>query len=201
MKKMTICGLLLILGIIFTPFTVKANDNLTNNELPTAGFSEFLSEIDTFIVPPQHLDYLIDNHNGKKTYMGYTTITNTSSKQYKLQQNAYTDEQGFRKIGNRYLVAIGTAFNTEIGQEFDAELENGTIIECIVGDIKSDKDTDKTNVFTAQGCCLEFIVDTKVLNSEVKKMGDCSYLCEEWDSPCFQYKIYNLFDIEGDNIE
>ena len=56
---MTICVLLLILGIIFTPFIVKANDNLTNNELPTAGFSEFLSEIDTFIVSPQHLDYLI----------------------------------------------------------------------------------------------------------------------------------------------
>ena len=61
---MTIC-LLFIIGILLTPITVKANDNSTNNELPTAGFSEFLSEIDTFIVPPKHLNYLINKINYK----------------------------------------------------------------------------------------------------------------------------------------
>lgn len=190
MRKMTIC--LLLLGMLCTPITVKAYDNLTNNELPTAGFSEFLSSIDTFVMPPKHENYLINNHSGKKSFMGYKTITDKKSKQYALQQRAYTDEFGFRKIGNRYLVAIGTAFNASVGTYFDAELENGTIIECIVGDIKSDKDTDKSNVFTKQGCCLEFIVNTKILEPLVKKMGDCSYLHEEWNSPCFQYKIYNL---------
>lgn len=192
MRKMTICVLLLTLGIIFTPITVKANDNLNKSELPTVGFTNFVSDINTFIIPPKHESYLIDNHNGKKTYMSFRAITDFTSKQYVLQQKAYTDEFGFRKIGNRYLVAIGTAFNASVGQYFDAELENGTIIECIVGDIKADKDTDKSNVFTTQGCCLEFIVNTKTLEPLVKKMGDCSYLHEEWNSPCFQYKIYNL---------
>lgn len=192
MRKMTICVLLLTLGITFTPITVKANDNLNKSELPTAGFTNFVSDINTFIIPPKHESYLIDNHNGKKTYMSFRAITDFTSKQYVLQQKAYTDEFGFRKIGNRYLVAIGTAFNASVGQYFDAELENGTIIECIVGDIKADKDTDKSNVFTKQGCCLEFIVNTKTLEPLVKKMGDCSYLHEEWNSPCFQYKIYNL---------
>ena len=192
MRKMTICTLLLTLGIICTPVTVKANDNLNKSELPTAGFTNFVSDINTFIVPPKYESYLIDNHNGKKTYMSFKAITDSTSKQYVLQQKASTDEFGFRKIGNRYLVAIGTAFNTSVGQYFDAELENGTIIECIVGDIKADKDTDKSNVFTPQGCCLEFIVNTKTLEPLVKKMGDCSYLHEEWNSPCFQYKIYNL---------
>lgn len=189
---MTICVLLLTLGITFTPITVKANDNLNKSELPTAGFTNFVSDINTFIIPPKHESYLIDNHNGKKTYMSFRAITDFTSKQYVLQQKAYTDEFGFRKIGNRYLVAIGTAFNASVGQYFDAELENGTIIECIVGDIKADEDTDKSNVFTKQGCCLEFIVNTKTLEPLVKKMGDCSYLHEEWNSPCFQYKIYNL---------
>ena len=105
---------------------------------------------------------------------------------------AYTDEEGFRKVNNRYCVAIGTAFNASVGQIFDAELENGTIIECIVGDIKADKDTDKSNVFTSQGCCLEFIIDMKKLNGTIKTMGDCSTLCEEWKSPCFQYTIYDI---------
>lgn len=192
MRKMTICLLLLTLGIIFTPITVKANDNLNKSELPTAGFSEFLSDINTFITPPKHENYLINNHSGKKSFMGYKTITDKTSKQYALQQKAYTDEFGFRKIGNRYLVAIGTAFNANVGTYFDAELENGTIIECIVGEIKSDFHTDSTNVFSQNGCCLEFIVNTKILEPYVKQRGDCSFLHEEWDSPCYQYKIYNL---------
>ena len=190
---MTICALLLTLGIIFTPITVKANDNINKTELPTAGFSEFLSNIDTFVTPPKHENYLIDNHSGKKSFMGYKTITDKTSKQYKLQQEvAYTDELGFRKVNNRYCVAIGTAFNASVGQYFDAELENGTIIECIVGDIKDDRDTDKSNVFTSQGCCLEFIVDTKKLDGIIKTVGNCSVKCDEWKSPCFQYIIYDI---------
>ena len=92
---MTIC-LLLIGMLCSTPITVKANDNLTNNELPTAGFSEFLSNIDSFVTPPKHENYLIDNHSGKKSFMGYKTITDKKSKQYASQQTAYTDEFGFR---------------------------------------------------------------------------------------------------------
>ena len=60
---MTICTLLLTLGIICTPITVKANDNLNKSELPTAGFTNFVSDINTFIIPPKHESYLIDNHN------------------------------------------------------------------------------------------------------------------------------------------
>ena len=193
MRKMTICTLLLTLGIICTPITVKANDNLNKSELPTAGFTNFVSDINEFVEPPKREKYLIIGHNGMKTYMSYRAITDKTSKQYKLQQEvAYTDELGFRKVDNRYCVAIGTAFNASVGQYFDAELENGTIIECIVSDIKDDRDTDKSNVFTSQGCCLEFIVDTKKLDGIIKTVGNCSVKCDEWKSPCFQYIIYDI---------
>ena len=33
-----------------------------------------------------------------KTYMDYRTITDTSSAQYDLQQHAYTDSQGIRRV-------------------------------------------------------------------------------------------------------
>lgn len=128
--------------------------------------------------------------------MGYKTITDKTSKQYALQQMAYTDSEGFRKVDGRYCVAIGTAFEAYIGQIFDAELDNGTIIECIVGDIKADCDTDSTNVFTSQGCCLEFIVDTKKINGTIKTIGSCSARCDEWNAPCFQFKIYDLNYLE-----
>ena len=172
-------------------FSVKINVNAENSDLPMAGFTSFVNEINTFNVPKKE-KHLIINHNGMKTFMSYTTITNKTSNQYKLQQMAYTDEEGFRKVNNRYCVAIGTAFGAYVGQIFDAELENGTIIECIVGDIKADKDTDKSNVFTSQGCCLEFIVDMKQLNGTIKTMGNCSMLCDEWDSSCYQFIIYDI---------
>lgn len=191
MRKTTIC--LLTLGILFTPIEVKAYNNSTNNVLPTAGIATVISS--TEYTEVEYDEYIINNHSGKKTYMSYKTITDKTSRQYELQTIAYTDEYGFRKIGDRYLVAIGTRFNAEVGQYFDVQLDNGEIIKCIIGDIKADCDTDSTNTFTAQGCCLEFIVDTTVLESTVKKMGDCSYLCEEWNSPCSQYNIYNINEL------
>lgn len=176
--------------VAFSLFLILKS-NVYASALPNAGFTTFINEIDTFDVPTKQ-NYLIIGHNGMKTFMSYTTITNTSSNQYELQQIAYTDEDGFRKINNRYCVAIGTAFKAFVGQIFDVELENGTIINCVVGDIKDTKDTDNTNVFTSQGCCLEFIVDTRQLSGIIKTLGDCSSKCDEWKSPCFQYVIYDL---------
>lgn len=199
---MTIC-LLLTLSILFTPITVKANDNSTKHELPTAGFSKFIVDInideikETDLTAPKYTKYSVKNHSGLKSYMSYKTLTSKSSYQYKLQQKADTDSNGFRKINKRYCVAVGTAFDAQVGQYLDVSLENGTIIECIVGDIKADKDTDKSNTFTKNGCCLEFIVDIRYLDETCKVMGDCSNLYNEWDSPCKEYYIYDINIIFG----
>lgn len=184
MKKIKYCTTIVLFSIIF--LNTKINTQALE---PQAGFNEFVEDIDDFEL--ETTDYTINGHNGSKSFMGYKTITDKSSNQYSLQQQAYTDEEGFRKIEDRYCVAIGTAFNAEVGQYFTVELENGEIIECIIGDIKANKDTDKSNVFSKYGCCLEFIVDTKQLNVIIKKSGDCSSLCEEWDSPCVKYIIYD----------
>ena len=160
-------------------------------ELPNAGFTTFINDITTFSIPKKE-NHLIIGHSGMKTFMSYTAITDKTSKQYALQQMAYTDEMGFRKINNRYCVAIGTAFGASVGQIFNVELDNGTMIPCVVGDIKDDRDTDASNVFTSQGCCLEFIVDIPKLDGIIKTLGDCSSRCDEWNSPCFQYVIYDI---------
>lgn len=184
MKKKFIV-LLFTLGMLLTPIKAQAY-----TELPIAGYNDFISNMEIAI--PTKENHLIIGHNGMKTFMSYTTITDKTSNQYALQQIAYTDEMGFRKVNDRYCVAIGTAFGASVGQIFDAELENGMIIKCIVGDIKDDKHTDKTNVFTSQGCCLEFIVDINQLDGIIKTLGDCSTKSDEWKSPCFQYIIYDI---------
>lgn len=203
MRKMTIC--LLLLCMLLPSISVQANDNINKYELPTAGFSKFITTIDNNIekevdiTTPKCITYLIENHSGLKSYMSYKALTSKSSYQYKLQQKADTDNNGFRKINRRYCVAVGTAFNAQVGQYLDVSLENGTIIECVVGDIKADEDTDKSNTFTKNGCCLEFIVDIRYLDETCKVMGDCSNLYNEWDSPCREYCIYDINIILGDD--
>ena len=123
--------------------------------------------------------------------MSYKKITKTSSPQYKLQQWAHTDYEGFRVLDGRYLVAVGTGVGASVGEYIDVLLENGEHIPCIVGDIKADGDTDATNMFTSNGCCLEFIIDTSLLIQSVKSSGNCSNARIEWCSPV---KVINVLE-------
>ncbi len=133
------------------------------------------------------------NYKGFKSYMSYKMLTDRSSAQYQLQLNAYTGNYGIRMINGRYMVAIGSYFGLEIGDEFDIILENGTVIPAIMGDLKDNKDTDSNNVYTvATNCCTEFIVDTSSYEfKQYKNMGDVSYACEEWNSKVVAIQFVN----------
>jgi len=113
-----------------------------------------------------------------KTYMDYRTITDKTSEQYKLQQreDVYTDDEGFRRIRDRYIVAVGTYFSEKIGDILRVELSEGTIFEVVVGDFKANKHTDKTNrQHKIDGSVVEFIVSVDKLSDLPRKMGDMSY--------------------------
>lgn len=126
--------------------------------------------------------YDVPKTRGFKSYMPYTAITNKKSKQYKLQQIASTGAYGIRVVDSRYLVAIGTAFNAEVGTYIDLILEDGFVIPCIVGDVKADKHTDSTNMVTsANGCVSEFLIDSKALHKSIKRSGDVSSCNENWN--------------------
>lgn len=144
----------------------------------------------------QHVSYETydaPKNSGFKSFMDYRTITNTDSKQYKLQQYyAETGEHGIRMADSRYIVAIGTYFTSDVGQYFDIILENDTVIPCILGDQKANVDTDSDNIITKHnGCMSEFIVDSDALNEDVKFYGDMSYCLKDWDSPIKTIKVYN----------
>lgn len=136
-------------------------------------------------------DYTVPKTSGFKSYMPYTAITSKSSPQYKLQQQCHTGLYGIRVKDGRYCVAIGTGFNAGVGTYFDLILENGTVIPCIVADIKADKHTDSNNMVTkASGCLTEFVVDNGSLNKMAKKMGDMSYCCDKWNSRVEKVRVY-----------
>lgn len=143
------------------------------------------------------IKYDSPNNNGFKSYMSYSSITTIGSQQDRLQKLAYTGDYGIRMVDGRYCLAIGTAFNSSIGTYFDLVLENGTKIPCVIGDIKSSKHTKSDNITTkSNGCVSEFIVDISNLDSNAKKAGDMSFVCEEWSSPVAQFYIYekNILD-------
>jgi hypothetical protein len=113
-----------------------------------------------------------------KSYMDYKAITNKSSEQYKLQQRGdiYTDNEGFRRIGDKFVVAVGTYFGTNVGQEVEIKLSSGNTFKAIIGDIKADIHTDSQNIqHNVDGSVVEFLVNQSKLEKTIKAMGDCSY--------------------------
>lgn len=134
----------------------------------------------------------VPSHSDFKSYMGYDAIASKSSPQYKIQhQYAYTGEYGIRQVDGRFCVALGSYFGVSIGQYFDLVLENGTIIPCIMGDAKADRDTDSQNIFSRNGCCSEFIVDRGALIRSAKRAGSISAACDEWNSQVIAVRVYN----------
>ena len=106
--------------------------------------------------------------------MDYRTLTNRHSKQYALQQSAYTDEQGFRRYNGYYMIALGTYYTNGVGERFRITLEGGQSFLAITGDIKSDAHTDRLHQHRG-GNIVEFIVDRRHISSTCQRMGDMSY--------------------------
>ena len=108
-----------------------------------------------------------------KSYENYKKITNTSSAQYKLQQEAYTGNYGIRMVGDRYCVAMGSYWAKKIGTKLDVYLESGELIKVILGDNKQDQHTSHGRRVGANNKdVLEFIVDVDQIPQKVKNSGN-----------------------------
>lgn len=95
------------------------------------------------------------------TYMGWQTITSVSSTQYILRDKAGMnfDEEGFGKINNRYVIACTTTFGN-VGDYVDFYQKDGSVIPCIIGDIKNQNDAGCNKWGHEDGhCIIEFVVD------------------------------------------
>lgn len=113
-----------------------------------------------------------------KTYMDYRCITNHRSKQWELQQNAYTNQDGFRMIGGDYLVALGTFYTSGCGERFLVTLSSGKTITVMTGDVKSNAHTNGTRQYCPRsdgsGNMLEFIIDQNKMSPKALRAGNLS---------------------------
>lgn len=122
-----------------------------------------------------------------KAYMDYTCITDDTTKQWEMQQTAYTDEYGLRKIGTDYCIAIGSYYSKTVGERFKITLDSDNEFTVIISDLKKDEHTDSSNryspVYDENGDfysanIIEFIVDVEQLHSMVTTLGTISYYDE-----------------------
>ena len=129
-------------------------------------------------------------------YKGGKTLERSSKITYGdagvINELAEPDQDGFMKLNDRYLIAVGSRFNTAPGQYLDLVLENGVVIKCIMGDAKADRDTDPTNTFTYRStCCSEFIIDKKTIRRDIYERGNASLKYFSWDSPVVSIVVYD----------
>lgn len=126
------------------------------------------------------VDFPTGYNSSFKSYMDYRMITNTASSQWKLQQEAYTDEYGLRKVGEYYCVALGTGISDAIGNKLIITFDTGNQIKAILADQKADIHTDSSNRYIDYGNgkinIVEFVVETESMPDIVRTMGDVSYM-------------------------
>lgn len=180
---------------------LKNDTNIVNNKLK---LNKYTNEEILILKQRFKLPVNIKNRNQILKYNGFKsyeeTKTITFGKAGKLNKLAKTDINGFKTINNRYLVAVGTYFNLELGQYFDIVLENGTVIPCMMGDTKANEDTCDKNIFTVNTkCATEFIVSKRFLPKIVKTSGDVSFLNEKWKSPVSKIIVYeNRYEVKDE---
>lgn len=134
-------------------------------------------------------EYPISDGNTTKTVLPYKAFGKNTN-QAKLQSLCQTNEVGLRVYDGRFTIAVGTYFDTAVGQYFDLVLENGTVIPCIMGDLKADIHTDSRGLFTeASGCMTEFIVDRTYLPNK----NSATYCYDDWNSKVVDVIVYNKF--------
>lgn len=122
----------------------------------------------------ENITYNVPSGHSFKSFTYYTSLS-SHSLQGKLQQSAYTDENGLRKVDEYYCAALGTYYANDIGDKYLVTLSTGVQFKMILCDVKSDAHTDINNQYTkSNGCVIEFYVDKSKLNNKVKVSGNIS---------------------------
>lgn len=132
-------------------------------------------------------------------YMDYRTITDDTTPQWYLQQEAETSPLGLRYIDNYYLVAMGDYYG-EVRDCFEITLENNITFKVMIGETKGHR-SYKDPYGAIDGMyhevwykwelisknVIEFIVDVDSLNEMVIALGNVGYY-EDFNSNIIEIK-------------
>ena len=113
-----------------------------------------------------------------KAQESYRALKNPGTRQWQLQQEAWTDEAGFRRWGSdgHYMVAMGSYYVPSCGEILRITLDSGKTFTAVAGDQKANQHTDSKNQYCKQnGSLVEFIVDLDRISKESRRRGDMSF--------------------------
>ena len=127
---------------------------------------------------PQNLD------TSFKTWMDYRAVTNKRSAQYKcIRKWGWCDEEGFMRANaetslgvetHYYMIALGSYYGTTIGTKYRITTDTGNVFYGMLCDVKADRHTNSTNQYARNKDVVEFLVDSRKLNKNVKRMGSAN---------------------------
>lgn len=143
-----------------------------------------------------YVDLSVPSNKIFKSYMDARHITDTTSPQYVLKLEYELDyETGIYMVNGRYACALGSYYTTEIGTDFDIVMKSGSVIPCILAEIKADKHTDAMNQYTvSNNSVVEFVVNESILKPYITtrwgNTGDISTLGNAWAEEISYIRIY-----------
>ena len=193
MKKIE--ALLIILIIALVTSAAKASYEASekpvkNNYITATDRREPLKMVKSISVdkPVEVVKYTslgVPNINSSfKTWMSYRAVTNKKSPQYKfINTYGWADKDGFMRCSSEkelginqdyYMIALGSYYGTTIGTKYRITLSTGKVFYGILADCKANRHTNRTNQYARNNDVVEFIVDTKKLNSKVKLHGNAN---------------------------
>lgn len=110
-------------------------------------------------------------------FLDYRTLTDTSSKQYELQQYAYNGDYGIREVDSCYCVAVSSMYGN-VGDKIKVTTDRGNSYWCIIADIKGYDSVNGWYHVNSQGAInlIEFVVDSDYIPNECWQMGDMGVL-------------------------
>lgn len=185
---------------VYAPEWIRTNDSGLVNyaKPPTLLNCKFIDKLAPVEIPE------VVGAN-QKSYMRYQALgTESWNRQGWLSRcpEAYTDERGIRCVDGRKLIAVGSYYCSTIGTYMDVFLEDGTVIPCMMGDMKADKDTDQTNRYARDMSVIEFVIDAPKGYREFQQRfpealtGNYS-VYPEYQSAVVGLRIYDkVYDIE-----
>lgn len=144
----------------------------------------------------------VEKGHAFKPYTGYWAYNLKGSAQHSLQKVCYSAENGIRVAVDsfgveRYCVALGTFWAgghpQDIGRCLDVYMINGSILHCVLADVKRQEDAKGNKYGRINNDLLEFIVDEKLLNKAVKECGNVSKAGAEFEGDAWQIVVLDYW--------
>lgn len=112
-----------------------------------------------------------------KPYMDYRAVTDQSSRQWELIQQADHETDGRLTIDGYALAALGKAFGP-VGTRYVFTIDGKEVLIMKADEKQTAHTKDQNDYCGENGHILEMIIDTDLVSSEVTYHGDCSKIPE-----------------------